>query len=202
MKQRKLIRGCQAHINAGLGCGADYVASTGTPLYAPFDGEITTYWGSQGGNWSRLTRINGDRIEMAHLDRYVVRSGKVRSGDLIAYTGNTGAITTGPHKHIQIIRDGKRLDPERYNWEESVIIPPMTCEQELAQERSDHAETILREQLNYNNWQTELDSRQALEMKLIKEKSNHGESIAEKIKNAAERDAALDNLRQIKKIVG
>ena len=78
----------------------------------------------------------------------------------------------------------------------------MTCEQELAQERSDHAETILREQLNYNNWQTELDSRQALEMKLIKEKSNHGESIAEKIKNAAERDAALDNLRQIKKIVG
>ena len=125
LKQRKLIRGAAAHIAAGLGAGADYVAAAGTPLYAPFDGTISTSWGNQGGNWSKLTRPNGDRIEMAHLDSFLVKTGTVSSGHQIAYTGNTGAITTGPHLHVQIFRDGKRLDPERYNWEESVIIEPM-----------------------------------------------------------------------------
>lgn len=119
-KLRKTIRGCQAHINAGLGCGLDTVASVGTELFAPFDGKLETYYGNQGGNWARITRINGDVIEMAHLSKYVVKSGNVKAGQLIAYTGNTGSVTTGPHLHIQIIRDGKRLDPETYNWEDGI----------------------------------------------------------------------------------
>ena len=155
LKDRKLIRGCQAHIQAGLGCAADYVAITGTPLYAPFDGVIETYWGNQGGNWTRLIRSNGDRIEMAHLERYVIKSGNVRSGDLIAYTGNTGAITTGSHKHIQVIRDGKRIDPNAYNWEDA-IIPPMACEAEKEEIRKLNTEigVVTRQR---DNLQTELD---------------------------------------------
>tara|TARA_R110000868_G_C10972640_1_gene770716 strand:- start:37303 stop:37884 length:582 start_codon:yes stop_codon:yes gene_type:complete len=127
LEKRKIIRGAAAHVAAGLGVGGDWVASTGTPLYAPFDGVLETYFGNQGGNWARLTRSNGDRIEMAHLDKYYLKGGNVLAGNLIAYTGNTGAITTGPHLHIQIIRDGKRIDPNAYNWEDA-IIPPMNCE--------------------------------------------------------------------------
>lgn len=133
LKQRKLIRGCQAHINAGLGCGIDWVAVY-VDLFSPFDGVIETFYGKQGGNWIRLIRPNGDRIEFAHLSKYIIKSGSVKAGQLIAVTGNTGSITTNPHLHCQIFRDGKRLDPDRYNWEESVIINPMPTTDKL----SDH----------------------------------------------------------------
>lgn len=117
LRERKLIRGCQAHINAGLSCAADYRANYVT-LYAPFKGKIETYFEKGGGNWTRLTRAdNGDKIEFAHLSKYLVRSGIVEEGTPIAITGNTGTITDYPHKHIQIIRNRKRLDPEKYEWE-------------------------------------------------------------------------------------
>src|SRR3990167_3816779 len=61
LKERKLIRGFQAHITAGLGGAADYVADH-IPLYAPFDGVIQTYFEVGGGNWLRLTRSNGDKL--------------------------------------------------------------------------------------------------------------------------------------------
>lgn len=166
-----------AHIKAGLGCGGDYVASIGTPLYAPFDGTITTYSGVQGGKWSRLTRSNGDKIEMAHLDSYFVTSGEVKEGKTIAMTGNTGSITTGEHLHIQILdKNNKRLDPETYVWDNT----PMTCQEQLAKEKAAHAETLEREQTNYKNWQTEIEQRHAVEK---------------------ERDAAQAKLKQIKDIV-
>ena len=115
LKTRKLIRGFQAHIKAGLGGAADYEAKF-VPLYAPFDGTVSVYSGVQGGKWARLTRENGDQIEFAHLSKYI-SAGQVREGDEIAITGNTGQVTTGPHLHVQIINShGQRIDPEAYNW--------------------------------------------------------------------------------------
>jgi len=117
LTQRILIRGCEAHIKAGLGCAADYVADY-VPLYAPFDGVAIAWSGVQGGNWLNLTRPNGDVIQFAHLSKYHA-GGEVKMGELLAITGNSGTITTGPHKHIQIKdKDGNRIDPETYDWEE------------------------------------------------------------------------------------
>lgn len=116
LRKRKLIRGCEAHIKAGLGCGADYEAEY-TSLYAPFDGVATSFYGSQGGNWIRLWLLDNNKIEFSHLHSYT-KLGKVQEGDIIATTGNTGKITTGPHLHIQIFdKNGKRLDPETYKWD-------------------------------------------------------------------------------------
>ena len=116
LKNRQLIRGCQDHKDAGLGCGGDYVAVY-DDLFAPFDGIVKTWWGEQGGNWIQLLRPNGHKIEFAHLHR-IYKTGEVKEGDKIARTGNTGRITTGPHKHIQIkYKNGNRVDPETYNWE-------------------------------------------------------------------------------------
>ena len=112
LKYKQLIRGCQAHIDAGLGGAADYVANY-VNLYAPFDSKIETYFGPQGGNWLRLTRSNGDKLEFAHLSEYKA-TGDCKQGDLIAVTGNTGQITTGPHLHVQIFVGGQRVDPEKY----------------------------------------------------------------------------------------
>lgn len=114
LKKRELIRGVQAHLNAGLGAGADYRANQDV-LHAPTDGEVTTFYDRGGGNWIRLFGEDGYVYEFAHLDRYEVKQGHVKAQDRIAVTGNTGRITTGPHLHVQIklkSRYGRRLDPE------------------------------------------------------------------------------------------
>lgn len=115
LNARQLTRGCVGHVQAGLGCGADYRAGVGTPLYAPANGVVQrTYYGHDGGNWLWLT-VGDTSIQFAHLSQYKVKQGQsVREGDLLALTGNSGAITTGPHLHIQCIRNGKRIDPEQY----------------------------------------------------------------------------------------
>lgn len=116
LKQRILIRGAAAHVRAGLGIGADYRANF-IPFVIPFDGRVETYWGREGGNWLRLIRANGDKIELAHLSQYAVRSGQVKEGQPGGITGNSGAITDYAHLHIQIFnKAGKRLDPETYDW--------------------------------------------------------------------------------------
>lgn len=70
-----------------------------------------------------------------------------------------------------------------------------TCDQLLADEKRQHAETVERERDNYANWQTTLDEKNKLRDQLAEEKRQHAESIAEKLKNAAERDAALAKLK-------
>jgi hypothetical protein len=116
LKERVLIRGAEGHLKAGLGVGADYRAKY-QPFVIPFDGRVETYWGKQGGNWLRLIRPNGHRIELAHLQSYAVKSGVVEEGQPGGITGNTGEVTDFPHLHIQIFdKQGKRLDPEQYDW--------------------------------------------------------------------------------------
>ncbi len=116
LRERKIIRGWDAHIKAGLGGATDYVADY-VELYAPFDGRADIWDGRQGGNWISFVRNNGDVIQFAHLEKYKA-GGMVKKGELIAITGNTGKITTGPHLHIQIKdKDGNRLDPETYDWD-------------------------------------------------------------------------------------
>lgn len=113
LEHRSLIRGCAAHIRAGLGCGADYEAAY-VPLYAPIAGTVEKlYYGAQGGNWLWLSGDDGYSYQFAHLSQYAVKAGqRVDAGERIAVTGNTGNLTTGPHLHVQILKGLKRYDPE------------------------------------------------------------------------------------------
>ena len=115
LDKEELTRGCLAHKMSGLGCGADYVARY-VNLYAPFDGRITRRWyGSMGGNWLEITDDKGNRIQFAHLSKYILPLGDVKEGQVMAITGNTGWLTTGAHLHVQILRpDGSRIDPVGY----------------------------------------------------------------------------------------
>lgn len=117
LRQKKVTRNAAGHIKAGLGSATDYVANY-EPLFAPCDGNIETWQGEQGGNWLRVVRPNGDKIEFAHLDKYSKIAGPCKEGELIAITGNTGKVTTGPHLHVQVFAWvnglGSRVDPEAY----------------------------------------------------------------------------------------
>ncbi len=116
LKKRKLVLSAAGHVAQGRGIAADYEADFITD-YVPFNGTLSNYWGTEGGNWVRLTRPNGDKIEMAHHSKYLHAGGQAKEGQEQAVTGNSGSITAGPHLHIQIInKAGKRLDPEKYDW--------------------------------------------------------------------------------------
>ena len=78
------------------------------------------------------------------------------------------------------------------NFISILLEPSMTCEQQLAEEKRAHQETLERERNNYTNWQTELDKRKALEIALAKEKSDHAETIKEKVSNYNNWQTELD----------
>lgn len=86
------------------GYGAtDWGANEGTPVYAMYSGTIDTYWLNGGGNTLDL-HGQGLRAHYAHLRSYAVSDGAtVREGELIAYSGNTGSLTTGPHLHVGLL---------------------------------------------------------------------------------------------------
>jgi murein DD-endopeptidase MepM/ murein hydrolase activator NlpD len=48
---------------------------------------------------------------LAEID--VVVGQKVKKGEVIGAVGNTGA-STGPHLHYEVIKDGKKVNPEPY----------------------------------------------------------------------------------------
>jgi len=80
--------------------GIDYAVPAGTPVYAPFDGIVTTGFDPNGyGNFVRLTSDDKQCV-LAHLSAFNVTENQgVHLGDLIGAVGNTGN-STGPHLHF------------------------------------------------------------------------------------------------------
>jgi hypothetical protein len=116
--------------------GTDFAAPPDTPVRAPGDGVIKYAQWTQTANGSDnpwwLTTYGGICVVLdcgevafvfAHLDRTDQNVGNtVKQGDIIAYTGNTGTATTGPHLHFEALPDGwdfnngcyGRVDPATY----------------------------------------------------------------------------------------
>ena len=99
--------------------GVDFKAPVGTPVYATVDGAVIRK------NW--MTRYNGFCIEIREKDKsnlfkYLHLSGvdvaegqKVKKGEQIGVSGNTGK-TTAPHLHYQITTSkDKVIDPFKYH---------------------------------------------------------------------------------------
>ncbi|GAB3246650.1 peptidoglycan DD-metalloendopeptidase family protein [Kineosporia babensis] len=98
-----------------LHAGTDFGAGCGTPLRAAADGTIVRA-GWSGGYGNQIVvdhgRINGSGVATSsnHLSRIVVRSGQVRQGQVIGYTGTTG-LSTGCHLHFEVYVNGATVDP-------------------------------------------------------------------------------------------
>lgn len=99
--------------------GIDFQASTNTDVLAADDGAVqAVYWDSYGGgNVLRLWHPQlGYSTIYAHLTSYVVTSGLVSRGQVIAKSGCTGNCS-GPHLHFEVRNaqtGGQVMDP--YGW--------------------------------------------------------------------------------------
>lgn len=101
------------HLHGGI----DVAAPTGTKVYAPTDGEVST--AGTVGDFGKAVYIqanDGNTLIFAHLSKIGVKTlQKVKKGDVIGEVGSTGR-STGPHLHYEVREsNGKTtLDPNKY----------------------------------------------------------------------------------------
>lgn len=96
--------------------GIDFTAPRGTDVYATADGvvEFASASASGYGNEIVIDHGFGYKTRYAHLNGFNVRKGQVvKRGELIGYIGNTG-LSTAPHLHYEIEKDGIKLDPVNF----------------------------------------------------------------------------------------
>lgn len=100
--------------------GTDFGAACGTPIRAMANGKVVQAgWTTYGfGNWTVISygKMFGAQLASgyAHQSKIIVKAGqRVRQGQIVGYVGTTG-LSTGCHLHLQIYRDGVRVNPMRY----------------------------------------------------------------------------------------
>lgn len=100
--------------------GIDFRASYGTPIRAATDGRVT-YSGRNGGA-GKFVKIKHNKslsTGYAHMSRIAVSRGKyVRRGQIIGYVGSTG-LSTGPHLHYILYRNGRPVNPNSVKFTET-----------------------------------------------------------------------------------
>ncbi|MFI7101132.1 peptidoglycan DD-metalloendopeptidase family protein [Streptomyces sp. NPDC050161] len=102
----------QAGVNwMSVHTGIDFPVGYGTPVMAATDGTVRTQWNSAYGNMAIVTAPDGTETWYCHLSSTKVRSGSVKAGDQIAYSGSSGN-STGPHMHFEVRPGGgSPIDP-------------------------------------------------------------------------------------------
>ena len=95
--------------------GIDISSKEGSSILAVADGVVTWSGGRTGyGKLVEINHGNGYVTRYGHNKQNLVKAGDtVRKGEAIALMGSTGR-STGPHVHIEVMRDGKQVNPNKY----------------------------------------------------------------------------------------
>jgi len=97
--------------------GVDYVAPLNTEILAIGDGVVRKVNhafedGKGHGRFVIVDHENGYSSLYSQLNGYKVKEGqKVKAGDVVGLLGSSG-MSTGPHLHLEIKKDGQHIDPE------------------------------------------------------------------------------------------
>lgn len=96
--------------------GVDYTVPEGLSVFATADGVVkeTATRNSTSGKTVVIDHGNGYETRYANLSEINVQKGqRVRRGDIIALSGNTG-LSLAPHLHYEVRYQGMRVDPVHY----------------------------------------------------------------------------------------
>jgi murein DD-endopeptidase MepM/ murein hydrolase activator NlpD len=97
--------------------GMDFTASTGTPIYASGNGQVTRSGRSATyGNVVYIAHGYGYKTIYAHMSKIKAKRGaRVKRGDLIGYVGNTGR-SVSAHLHYEVHKNGRALNPINFYY--------------------------------------------------------------------------------------
>lgn len=94
--------------------GVDFAAASGTPIPAGGSGKVVFRgWLNGYGNYIKIRHNGTYSTAYGHMSRFkpdVVVGSQVKLGQIIGYVGSTG-LSTGPHLHYEIIKDGVQVNP-------------------------------------------------------------------------------------------
>ena len=96
--------------------GTDIAASTNTPVKAVADGTIVlAEWTVETGFVVVVEHSFGLISIYKHNSYGLISQGDlVKAGQVLAFSGNTGELSTGPHLHFELWSDGSPTNPEDY----------------------------------------------------------------------------------------
>ncbi len=96
--------------------GVDFSLPKGSPIYATGDGKVSLVRSSFTGYGKQIEIDHGFgyKTKYAHLNGFLVKEGqKVKRGEQIAYSGNSGK-STAPHLHYEVHVNKKPANPVHY----------------------------------------------------------------------------------------
>jgi murein DD-endopeptidase MepM/ murein hydrolase activator NlpD len=96
--------------------GTDLVAGDNNVVVATLDGTVTmANWTLKTGYVIQIQHSNDILSVYKHNAELLKEVGDhVKAGEAIAIIGNSGELTSGPHLHFELWRDGTPIDPEKY----------------------------------------------------------------------------------------
>ena len=96
--------------------GVDIVMPENTPVHSISEGTIVfSEWTTETGYVIIIEHLNGLTSVYKHNSSIVKSQGEtVETGEIIAFTGNTGELTTGPHLHFELWYQSEPVDPQSY----------------------------------------------------------------------------------------
>lgn len=96
--------------------GVDFAAGRGSPIQAAGDGRVIFLGTTRGyGNLTKVQHSDGYITLYAHQNSFrkgIKKGSLVKKGQVIGYIGSTG-LSTGPHLHFGLYKDGEAIDPLR-----------------------------------------------------------------------------------------
>lgn len=96
--------------------GIDIAANAGTPIRTVADGIVTSSeWTINYGYVMSVQHADGYLSIYKHLSSPIRKTGDIiRKGDILGGVSDSGVISSGPHLHFELWRNGRPLNPMNY----------------------------------------------------------------------------------------
>ena len=98
--------------------GVDVPAPCGSQVLAIEDGEVVyAGYSPTAGNMVKIDHGGGWTTLYLHLARATVKAGaKVKASEQIGLSGESGALTTGPHLHFEVWKGNRAINPTAFRY--------------------------------------------------------------------------------------